>query len=248
MKKILLTGGGTAGHVTPNIALLPRLRESGFDIFYIGTRSGIEDQLMTREGVPFYAISAGKLRRYFDIKNFTDVFHISAGFFQSLNLLLRLRPDIVFSKGGFVSCPVVWAAWFLRIPVVIHESDITPGLANRLSLPFVKKICYSFPETAKHLAKKKAVHTGLPIRETLRGGNADEGKRLCEFRDDKPAVLIMGGSQGSKIINDALREALPDLLPEAFLVCNRRSPPPLCNGDCFYRKVGSDHPFRTAHA
>ena len=158
MKRILLTGGGTAGHVTPNIALLSRLRELEFDIVYTGTRSGIEDQLITREGVPFHAISAGKLRRYLDAKNVTDLFRIAAGFFQSIIILIKLRPDIVFSKGGFVSCPVVWAAWLLRIPAVIHESDMTPGLANRLSIPFASKICYSFPETAAHLP----VTGGLP--------------------------------------------------------------------------------------
>lgn len=219
MKKILLTGGGTAGHVTPHIALLPCLRESGFEIFYAGTRSGIENQLMTREGVPFCAISTGKLRRYFDVKNFTDPFRIVAGFFQSLFLLNKLRPDVVFSKGGFVSCPVVWAAWLLRIPSILHESDITPGLANRLSSPFAKKICYSFHETAGYLSKSKRVHTGLPVRDTLRTGNAAEGKRLCDFTDNKPVVLVMGGSLGSWAVNSTLREALSILLTD-FNVCH----------------------------
>ncbi|MBN1575224.1 MAG: undecaprenyldiphospho-muramoylpentapeptide beta-N-acetylglucosaminyltransferase [Chitinispirillaceae bacterium] len=235
MKKILLTGGGTAGHVTPNIALLPRLRELGFEIFYAGTRLGIEDLLMTREGVPFHAISAGKLRRYFDIRNLTDLFRIGAGFFQSILLLIRLRPDVVFSKGGFVACPIVWAAWLLRIPAIIHESDITPGLANRLSAPFAKKICYSFHETARYLTKHKAVRTGLPVRETLRAGNAAEGKRLCEFSDSKPVVLMMGGSQGSKVINIALREALPNLLPE-FNVCHICGKGNLGERQCGYRQ------------
>lgn len=219
MKKILLTGGGTAGHVTPNVALLPRLRKLGFEVCYVGTRMGIEDKLITREGVPFHAISAGKLRRYLDLRNFTDLFLVAAGFFQSLVLLTRIRPAIVFSKGGFVSCPVVWAAWLLRIPVVIHESDMTPGLANRLSIPFAKKICYSFPETAACLDKRKAVHTGLPVREFLLGGNAGEGRRVCGFTEDKPVILVMGGSSGSKVLNRVLREALPDLTAD-FNVCH----------------------------
>jgi UDP-N-acetylglucosamine--N-acetylmuramyl-(pentapeptide) pyrophosphoryl-undecaprenol N-acetylglucosamine transferase len=219
MKKILLTGGGTAGHVTPNIALLPGLSELGFKVQYIGTRSGIEDVLMTREGVPFYAITAGKLRRYFDVKNLTDLFRIGIGFFQSLGILVRLHPDVVFSKGGFVSCPVVWAAWLLKIPVVLHESDITPGLANRLSLPFAKKICYSFPETAAHLDKNKAVHTGLPVRPSLLKGSAEEGRMLCGFNDNKPVILIMGGSLGSVAVNRAVRDATP-LLSGQFSICH----------------------------
>ncbi len=219
MKKILLTGGGTAGHVTPNIALIPRLRELGFEIFYVGSHSGIEKSLITEQGVPFFSISSGKLRRYFDVRNFTDLFRIAAGFFQSLLLLRRLKPDIVFSKGGFVSCPVVWAAWALRTPVVIHESDITPGLANRLSVPFAKKICYSFSETSLHIPSRKAVHTGLPVRDTLRCGVAAEGKRICGFTDNKPIIMVMGGSLGSAAINRTLREALPVLLSE-FNVCH----------------------------
>ena len=219
MKKILLTGGGTAGHVTPNIALLPVLRQSGFEIIYIGRRSGIEDQLVTREGVPFFAITAGKLRRYFDLKNISDLFRIAAGFIQAVLLLFRLRPDIVFSKGGFVSCPVVWAAWLLKIPVVIHESDITPGLANRLSLPFAKKICYSFPETAMHIDMKKAVHTGIPVRASLLDGDAAQAQKLCEFTDEKPVILVMGGSQGSRAVNTAVRDALPEITGR-FNVCH----------------------------
>jgi len=220
MKKILLTGGGSAGHVTPNIALLPRLAEIGFAVSYAGTRSGIEHQLITREGIPFYPISAGKMRRYFDWNNAIDPFRVIAGFVQSILLLSKLRPDVVFSKGGFVACPVVWAAWMLEIPIIIHESDVTPGLANRLSFPFAKKICYSFPETAAHLGKKsKSVHTGLPVREMLTNGDAGEGKRLCEFSDDKPVVLIMGGSRGAQAINGVVAKSLPFLLTE-FNVCH----------------------------
>ncbi len=213
-----MTGGGTAGHVTPNIALLSGLRERNYEIHYAGTYTGIEYELINREKISFHCLSAGKLRRYFDLKNLTDLFRISAGFLQSLLLIARIRPDIIFSKGGFVSCPVVWAGWIFRIPVIIHESDITPGLANRLSMPFARKICYSFPETASHIGNK-GVQTGIPIRQTLFEGSASEGRRICNFNNDKPNLLVIGGSLGSQIINAVIRESLPPLV-EKFNVCH----------------------------
>jgi UDP-N-acetylglucosamine--N-acetylmuramyl-(pentapeptide) pyrophosphoryl-undecaprenol N-acetylglucosamine transferase len=219
LKKILLTGGGTAGHVTPNIALLPRFRVLNYEIHYAGTRNGIEKELILKEGITYHNLSAGKLRRYFDLKNLTDVFRIFMGFIQSFFLVLRLRPDVVFSKGGFVSCPVVWASWILRKPVIIHESDITPGLANRLSIPFAKKICYSFPETARYLPSGKGVHTGLPVRQNLISGSVDEGRRLCGFTDNKPVIMVIGGSQGSRIINQAIEQSLDHLLKN-FNICH----------------------------
>ncbi len=219
MKRILLTGGGTAGHVTPNLALLPGLKELGLEIHYAGTKNGIEKGLISREGLPYHTISAGKLRRYFDLKNVTDIFRIGLGFLQSILLMAKLRPAVVFSKGGFVSCPVVWAAWLFRIPVVIHESDITPGLANKLASPFARKICFSFPETAVHLPVGKRENTGLPVRSSLFNGSASEGKNICGFEDDKPVILVIGGSQGSQAINLAVRGALDNLL-EDFNVCH----------------------------
>jgi UDP-N-acetylglucosamine--N-acetylmuramyl-(pentapeptide) pyrophosphoryl-undecaprenol N-acetylglucosamine transferase len=218
-KHILLTGGGTAGHVTPNIALLPTLRAAGYAISYIGSATGIERELMARENVPYYSIPTGKLRRYLDLKNFTDIFRIKMGFFKSLYLVARLRPQILFSKGGFVSCPVVWACRLLRVPVVIHESDISPGLANKLSLPFAKRICYSFPETATHLPKSKAVHTGIPVRESLLTGDPAKGRALCGFSDAKPVVMVIGGSLGAQAINTCVRSSL-DLLLKDFNVCH----------------------------
>ncbi len=219
MKKILLTGGGTAGHVTPNIALIPGLHERNYEIYYAGTRKGIERELICREGIKFFCLSAGKLRRYFDLKNITDIFKIAMGLLQSIILIIRVRPDVVFSKGGFVSCPVVWAAWLLGKPVIIHESDITPGLANRLSMPFAKKICFSFPETAKHILTSKGIQTGIPIRQSLFSGNAEQGRGLCGFTDNKPVIMIIGGSLGSQIVNTTIRESLHLLLPK-FNVCH----------------------------
>lgn len=218
MKKIVLTGGGTAGHVTPNIALLPRLIAEGYSVSYIGGK-GIEKSLITEKRIPFHCINTGKLRRYFDLKNLTDLFRIAAGFFQSLFILVRIMPDVVFSKGGFVSVPVVWASALLRIPVIIHESDITPGLANRLSIPFAKKICFSFEETAQYLPSEKRVHTGLPVRQELLEGSREDGIKLCRFTRDKPVLLIIGGSQGSQTINCVVRDALSQLLAD-YNVCH----------------------------
>ncbi len=219
MKSIVLTGGGTSGHVTPNIALLPGLKENGWSISYIGSRNGIEKQLIENEGITYYSINTGKLRRYFDLKNLTDVFRVADGFRQALMLLGKLKPDIVFSKGGFVSCPAVWAAWFKRIPVVIHESDMTPGLTNKLSMPFSTKICYTFPESKRYLPEEKAVFTGLPIRGSLLAGEKSQGMKLCSFKSTKPVILIIGGSLGSEIINKAVRGALETLL-KTFQVCH----------------------------
>jgi UDP-N-acetylglucosamine--N-acetylmuramyl-(pentapeptide) pyrophosphoryl-undecaprenol N-acetylglucosamine transferase len=219
MKRILLTGGGSAGHVTPNIALLPTLQRLDFDIHYIGRKSGIERELIEPLGIPYYPISAGKLRRYLDLQNITDIFRIVHGFFTAFFLIGRLRPAVVFSKGGFVACPVVWAAWMQRIPVIIHESDLTPGLANKLSAPFASRICFSFPETEAKLSPGKALYTGIPIRESLLSGSAAKGRSICGFTDDKPVIMVMGGSQGAAAINDTLRAALDELL-KRFNVCH----------------------------
>ena len=219
MKSIVLTGGGTSGHVTPNIALLPGLREKGWTISYIGSRNGIEKQLIENEGIPYHSINTGKLRRYFDLRNFTDIFRVADGLRQALMLLYKLKPDLVFSKGGFVSCPVVWAAWLKKIPVVIHESDMTPGLTNKLSIPFSKKVCYTFPESKQFIPGEKAVFTGLPIRSSLLSGDRSQGKKLCDFKSAKPVVLIIGGSQGSEIINKTVRNALDELL-KTFQICH----------------------------
>ncbi|RKJ48088.1 undecaprenyldiphospho-muramoylpentapeptide beta-N-acetylglucosaminyltransferase [bacterium 1XD42-54] len=212
MKRIVLTGGGTAGHVTPNIALLPHLKKLGYDIQYIGSYDGIEKKLIEELGISYHGISSGKLRRYFDIKNFSDPFRVAKGFFQAKQLLKQLKPDIIFSKGGFVTVPVVQAAKAQHIPVILHESDMTPGLANRLALPAASKICCNFPETVSHLPEGKAVVTGSPIREELRHGNRLAALQFCGFTADKPVLLIIGGSLGSVAVNQAVRSILPELL------------------------------------
>ena len=216
MKRIILTGGGTAGHVTPNIALVPKLKEKGYDIQYIGSYDGIERKLIEDLKIPYYGIASGKLRRYFDIKNFSDPFRVIKGYGQAIRLMKKLKPSVVFSKGGFVAVPVVMAAKHCHIPVVIHESDLTPGLANKLSIPSATKVCCNFPETISHIPDGKAVLTGSPIRQELLKGNKLKALDFCGFTADKPVLLVIGGSQGSVIVNDSIRELLalrkPNLL------------------------------------
>lgn len=212
MKRIILTGGGTAGHVAPNLALAPFLIERGFELHYIGTQDGIERGLVAKHpAIVYHAISSGKLRRYFDVKNFTDPLRVIKGLFESINLIRRLQPELVFSKGGFVTVPVVIGAYMNKVSVLAHESDFTPGLANRIVKPFATKILTTFPETVPFIGKK-AVHTGTPLRPELFGGKRDEGLRLCGFPADKPVLMVIGGSLGAQAINQAVRGILDDLL------------------------------------
>lgn len=227
MKRIVLTGGGTAGHVTPNMALIPHLKELGYDVQYIGSYNGIERKLIEGDGseklAEYHGISSGKLRRYFDWKNFTDPFRVLHGISQAKHLMKKLKPDVVFSKGGFVSVPVVLAAKHYHIPCIIHESDMTPGLANKIAIPAATKVCCNFPETLKALPEGKAVLTGSPIREELFRGDPDEARKSLGFTPDKPVLLVIGGSQGSAVINQAVRGALPELLEKFQIIhcCGR---------------------------
>ena len=212
MKKIILTGGGTAGHVTPNIALLPELEKRGYEVHYIGSKTGIEKELISNFDIPYYGISSGKLRRYFDVKNFTDPFRIIKGYAEAEKIIKKVQPDVIFSKGGFVTVPVVKAAKRQHVPCVLHESDISPGLANRLCIPSAAAICANFPETLEHLPKDKAHLTGSPIRGELFSGNRLKGLDFCGFTANKPVILVIGGSLGSVRVNEAVRAILPELL------------------------------------
>lgn len=216
MPKVLLTGGGTAGHVTPNLALIPYLKERGFEIEYMGSYDGIEKSLVEKAGIPYTGIDSGKLRRYASVQNLKDPHHILHGIREARHYMKKNRPDVVFSKGGFVAVPVVLAARRYRIPVVIHESDLSPGLANKICIPRANKICFSFPETEKYLGGK-GIHTGLPVRDELLKGDASKGREACGFTEDKPVLMVIGGSLGSLNVNNAVREALPKLL-EKFQV------------------------------
>lgn len=230
-KHIIFTGGGSAGHVTPNIALIEKLRAietekaaESWGISYIGSRRGIEHELITALGlgVDYFAIATGKLRRYFSWQNFIDPLKIFFGILQALWLCLRLKPSVIFSKGGFVSFPVVVAGWLLRIPIILHESDLTPGLANKLCYPFASKVCLTFPDSLRYFPtpgklqnKVKVVVTGTPIRASLFNGSQDKGLKICGFTSDKKVVLVMGGSLGAERINQVVRLALPQLTQEA---------------------------------
>lgn len=211
MKKIVLTGGGTLGHVTPHLALIPHLQESGYEIHYIGTEKGMErDKMASVPGVTYHAVKSGKLRRYFSWQNFTDPFRVIAGAFQASHVIGKIKPDVVFSKGGFVAVPVVFGAWVHHVPVLCHESDLTPGLANKLCKPFARKIATTFPECAAALGAK-AEMTGTPLRPELFRGSRVKGLALLHFDGTKPILLMMGGSSGAQAVNKALREALPQL-------------------------------------
>lgn len=218
MKRIVLTGGGTAGHVTPNIALIPKLKELDYDISYIGSLDGIEKKLIEEMGIPYYGISSGKLRRYFDVKNFSDPFKVMKGYSQARKILRQLKPDVVFSKGGFVTVPVVVAAKNCKIPAIIHESDMTPGLANKLALPSATKVCCNFPETVELLPAEKAELTGTPIRQELLQGNPVAAMDFCGFTANKPVIMVIGGSLGAASINDNIRKILPQLLKEFQII------------------------------
>ena len=211
MKKIVMTGGGTGGHVTPNLALIPRLQADGWEIHYIGAANSIEQQLISAvPGVKFYCVSVGKLRRYFDPKNFSDPFRVIKGVAQATRIIRRIKPDVVFSKGGFVSVPVVYGAHFNHVPVVTHESDLTPGLANKLCLPFASAQCCTFPEAVKY-ARGKGVYTGTPLRPEIFEGDRERGLKTFGLNANLPVLMVVGGSSGAQAINECVREALPQL-------------------------------------
>lgn len=238
MKRILLTGGGTAGHVTPNMALVPFLKEAGYDIQYVGSYDGIERKLIEEMGIPYHGISSGKLRRYFDPKNFSDPFKVLKGYGEASRLIKKLKPDIVFSKGGFVTVPVVLAAKRRGVPAIIHESDMTPGLANKICIPCAAKVCCNFPETLSFLPEGKAVLTGSPIRQELFAGSKEEGLAICGFTSDKPVLLIIGGSLGSVVINNAVRSCLDSLLEQfqVIHICGQDHLDPSLEGKKGYKQ------------
>ncbi|MDR0273380.1 MAG: undecaprenyldiphospho-muramoylpentapeptide beta-N-acetylglucosaminyltransferase [Clostridiales bacterium] len=220
MKKIILTGGGSAGHVIPSLALLPELKD--FEVHYVGSRGGMERGLAEAAGLPYYGISSGKLRRYFSLQNFTDTFRVAKGVGDAMKIIKKIKPDLIFSKGGFVVVPVIAAAKLCGVKSVIHESDISPGLANKIVMPFAEKICVSFPETLKYLSPKireKAVLTGTPIRQSITRGDRLYGFKLAGFEPGgKPVLLITGGSQGAEAINICVREALPQFLEKFRII------------------------------
>ncbi|MCA0757808.1 undecaprenyldiphospho-muramoylpentapeptide beta-N-acetylglucosaminyltransferase [Paenibacillus sp. N4] len=232
MKKIMFTGGGSAGHVTVNLALIPRFLEEGWSVGYIGSEAGIERKLIAPiSEVTYYPISTGKLRRYMDIQNVKDPFKVVKGLFQAYRLIKSNKPNVIFSKGGFVSVPVVIGAWLNKVPVLIHESDLTPGLANRISIPFATGVCTTFPETGSMLRGNKSRHVGAVVREEVRKGDAERGRAYCGFTRSKPVILVMGGSLGARKINQTVRQALTKLTKQFQIVhlCGKNQVDPSLN-------------------
>lgn len=240
MKKIVLTGGGTAGHVTPNMALIPELQKEGFDILYIGSEKGIEKDLIGKMGIPYEGIATGKLRRYIDIKNLSDPFRVIKGFEEARKIIKKYKPDILFSKGGYVSVPVVLAAHRNKVKIISHESDMTPGLANKITMPFVNKICCNFPETLEELPKEKGVLSGSPIRKELLSGSREEGLKYAGFTGEKPVILVIGGSLGAVHVNTAVRSVLPELLKKYDVVhiCGAKNVDDTLKGTPGYKQFG----------
>ncbi len=240
MKTIVFTGGGTAGHVVPNLAIIPQMQESGWNVEYIGSENGMEKRIIQDfGGIPYHGIPTGKLRRYFDLNNVKDPFKVIKGVFRAYAILKKIKPRVVFSKGGFVAVPVILASFLRRIPVVIHESDYSPGLANKISIPFATKVCVTFAETMEKLPSRKTIHTGPLIRSRIFQGDAAQGRKLCGFHRMKPALLIMGGSLGSQAINRAIRGQLDALLAtfEIIHICGKGNVDPQLQSKPGYKQL-----------
>ena len=209
MTRAVVTGGGSAGHVVPALPIIEALKARDWGITYIGSDSGLEEQLVAPLGVPYVGVRPGKLRRYWSFENVIDAFRVPLSILHAFRVLRRIRPDVVFSKGGFVAFPVVVAAWLRRIPVVAHESDLSPGLANRLTLPFIASLCVNFDTTGVNA--RRVVHTGTPVRESLVRGDRDRGLAAAGFSGDRPVLAVFGGSLGAERLNHIVRDALPSL-------------------------------------
>lgn len=217
-RKIVLTGGGTAGHVVPHLAIIPYLQRSGWQIDYIGSTNGVEQRLIAETGIPFYSITSGKLRRYFSWQNFSDAVRVIIGCCQALRLLYRLKPQIVFSKGGYVSVPVAIAAFLLKIKLVTHESDITPGLATRIIAKFADEVWLAFATTQQYLQHRQCACVGIPVRDSLRHGDRQRGRELCQFRTERRTLMIIGGSLGSQRINTVVNTIIYELLERYHVI------------------------------
>ncbi|WP_409301166.1 undecaprenyldiphospho-muramoylpentapeptide beta-N-acetylglucosaminyltransferase [Peribacillus sp. SCS-155] len=219
-RKVIFTGGGSAGHVSVNSAVIPEFTEHSWHVVYIGSRNGIEKSIIQKEfpDIPYKQVSVGKLRRYMSLENIKDPFKVIKGIFEARKILKQEKPEFVFSKGGFVSVPVVIAAKSLRIPIIIHESDYTPGLANKIAMPFSSKVLTTFKETAAGMAAGKAMYIGAVLRAGIFEGKRENGTRMCGFNSRKPVMLVMGGSLGAVAINNVVTDNLQKLLKEYNII------------------------------
>lgn len=224
--KIIVAGGGTGGHIIPNLALLKELEKKvpDLEVLYVGSWKGMEADMVPEAGYDFEGISCGKLRRYFSWENFLDIFRTIGGIFQSIGIINKFKPEIIFCKGGYVSFPVAIAGWICRKPVILHESDLELGLANRLSAKVAKKVCVSFPETISIWEKRKPkmaakmIYTGNPVRPELRDGDSQKGWEFTGLKKGKKVMLVMGGSQGAQFINELIWHNLDQLLDKYQVV------------------------------
>lgn len=213
--RIVLTGGGTGGHLTPLVAVAEKIKVKlggEVEFLYIGSGAEMEKKIMSEEGIPAKFVMSGKMRRYFSFQNFIDLFKLPIGFVQSLWILLRFMPDAIFSKGGYVAVPIVLAAWIYRIPILMHESDSTPGIANQFLARFANRIAVAYPSAEEYFPAKKTALVGNPIRQQIIDGDAVIFRKEIGFTQSKKTILILGGSQGSQIINEAIIKVLPQLL------------------------------------
>lgn len=210
---IVLTGGGTTGHVAVNLALIPMLLERGWRIYYIGSENGIERELIADfPEVDYFGIPTGKLRRYLTWENVKDFGRVFKGIHAARKLIKRLKPDVIFSKGGFVSVPVLIGGFLNGVPSITHESDLTPGLANRLSFPFVKEVMVTFESSMQHVPAKKGYYLGPVIRKQIQGGSRARGLEAYGFSGKKPVLVVLGGSLGAAAVNQVIWDNLDALL------------------------------------
>ncbi len=244
--KIVLTGGGTGGHVFPLVSVAKKLREklgSDAELLYIGSGADLEKEAMAKEGIPTKHVLAGKMRRYFSLKNFFDIFKIPIGFIQSLWILLEYMPDVIFSKGGYVSIPVVLAGWLYRIPVLIHESDARPGIANQMLAKFSRRVAITYPSAEIYFLSRQTALTGNPVREEVGKGDINAARVSLGLSESKPVVLILGGSQGAQSINKAITSILPQLL-ENYQVIHQTGER---NYDEVIHHLAAEHGIKAGH-
>lgn len=220
MKKIMFTGGGSGGHVTLNLNLIPLFQKNGWQIVYVGSETGIEKELIAKiEGVKYYAIKTGKLRRYFSWQNLKDMFKIPVGVCQAAAIIHKEKPDIIFSKGGFVSFPVVVGGFLNHRKIFMHESDLTPGLANKMSLPFVSKFFTTFIDTVKYVrTPQKVCYIGPVLSDRLKNGDKNKALQMCNFNTEKPIVMFVGGSLGAQSLNKAVLQNIDALLQKFQII------------------------------
>lgn len=219
--RVVITGGGSAGHIVPAVQVINALKEKdpNLELLWIGSRIGMEKDLVPKYGIQFQAVLTGKIRRYFSFSNITDFLRIPFGVIQAGKILASFKPQVVFSKGGFASIPTVIAAWMQNIPILSHESDIVPGLANKKLAWFTTKIALSFPDRRNYFEKDKTFVSGFPIRQDIFNGDKERAIRFCNFTNpNQPILFITAGGQGSVRINNAIVPILPELVQKFNIV------------------------------